>query len=143
MCSRIRQGALLYLPVDGQREDTLAQGDFGEWMLKHIDGWFAFARRLGLGIEQMEEIVLVTGYDRTRSWANAAFLGSHANARVSFGARVDNHNTSIEFQSLPGHVHGAVLKLGPEGMVRSCLVCKGRRTREFDIDFFCPLEPTR
>jgi len=32
-------------------------------MLKHIDRWFAFARRLGLGIEQMEEIILVTGCD--------------------------------------------------------------------------------
>jgi len=67
-------------------------------MLKHIDRWFAFARRLGLGIEQMEEIILVTGCDRTRSWTNVAFLGSQLDARVSFGVNaVDSPNTSIKF----------------------------------------------
>jgi hypothetical protein len=57
--------------------------------VKHIDSWFAFARKLGLGIEQMEEIILVTGCDRTRSWTNVAFLGGQADAQVSFGVRVE------------------------------------------------------
>jgi len=119
MCSRRRPGALLSLPVKARRENTLAQGDFGEWMLKHVDRWFAFVRRLGLGIEQMEEIILVTGCDRTRSWTNVAFLGSQGDAQVSFATKVvGGPNASIDFQFSPENVRGAVLNPGPEGTVR-------------------------
>ena len=116
-----QKGAVLYLPVDTRREDTIAQGDFGKWMIEHIDSSFNFARRLGLGIEQMEQIILVTGCDRATSWINVAFLGNHDNARVSFGVRItdpDGPNTTINFQLQPGNVQGAVLNHGPQGTVR-------------------------
>jgi hypothetical protein len=105
--------------------------------VKHIDSWFAFARNLGLGIEEMEEIILVTGCDRTKSWTNVAFLGNQVDAQpgqaaqpaqVSFGVKVlkvelegpevEGRDISITFQSLPGNVRGAVLRHGPEGTVR-------------------------
>ena len=112
-----------------RREDTLAQGDLGKWMVKHIDRWFASARQLGLGIEQMEEIILVTGCDRTRSWANVAFSGGQLDARVSFGVEViDNGlDTSIIFQFSPERAQGAVFNQGPEGKVRRCAVFKSQR----------------
>jgi hypothetical protein len=57
-----------------------------------VNGWsststlgFTFARGFGLGIEQMEEIVLVTGLHLTRSWANIVFLEGHANGHASLG----------------------------------------------------------
>ena len=110
---------MLSLPVMARREDTLARGDFGAWMVKHIDHWFAFARGLGLGIEKMEEIILVTGCDHTRSWANIAFLGDEHEAQVTFGVKVVHDPAiSIEWHGLPEHVQGAVLHLGPHGMVR-------------------------
>jgi hypothetical protein len=109
--------------VKARREDTLAKGDFGAWIVKHIDRWFAFARGLGLGIEQMEEIVLVTGCDHTRSWTNVAFLGSEYNAQATFGVKVDHSPAiNIEWQSSPEHVQGAVLHQGPDGMVRWCTI---------------------
>jgi hypothetical protein len=86
-------------------------------MVDHIDTWFAFARNLGL-VHQMEEIILVTGCDLTRSWTNVAFLGGEADAQVSFGSKVKSSNTRIDFQSSPEHAHGAVLHHGPEGTVR-------------------------
>jgi hypothetical protein len=115
--------------------------------VKHIDSWFAFARNLGLGIEEMEEIILVTGCDRTKSWTNVAFLGNQVDAQpgqaaqpaqVSFGVKVlkvelegakvegpkvegpevEGRDISITFQSLPGNARGAVLRHGPEGTVR-------------------------
>ena len=92
------------------------------WIVKHIDNWFAFARRLELGIQQMEEIILVTGCDRTRSWTNIAFLENEVDAQVSFGVRVEGptstSNTGINFQFLPENARGAVLRHGPEGTVR-------------------------
>ena len=70
----------------------------------------------------MEEIILVTGCDHTRSWSNVAFLGGQVDARVSFGAKVlDPPDGSIGIQYSPGHVEGALLNQGPEGKVR-CLV---------------------
>jgi hypothetical protein len=104
--------------VRAQRQDTLSRGDFAKWIVKHIDSWFAFAQRLGFGIEQMEEIVLVTGCDRTKSWTNVAFLGCQAEAQVSFAFRVaEGPGDSIEWQVSPGQIGGAVLAQGPSGQV--------------------------
>ena len=88
-------------------------------MIKEIDRWFAFARDLGLGIERMEDIILVTGCDHTRSWTNIAFFGSQNNAQASFGVNVvHGPSISIHWQPLPESIQGAVLHRGPGGMVR-------------------------
>ena len=100
-----------------QRENTLARGDFGRWIVDHIGSWFTFARKLGLGIEEMEEIILVTGCDRTRSWTNITFLGGQADAKVSFGVKVEGPDSKINFQLSPELVRGAVISQGPEGTV--------------------------
>jgi hypothetical protein len=88
-------------------------------MVKHIDSWFAFARNLGL-VHQMEEIILVTGCDLTKSWTNIAFLGGRADAQVSLGVEIkgSTDNPSINYQFSPGRGRGAVLHRGPEGTVR-------------------------
>jgi len=104
--------------VRAQRQDTLARGDFGKWIVKHIDRWLAFARRLGLGIEQMEEIIFVTGCDRTRSWANIAFLEGQVDAQASFGVNViHGAKGRIDWQFSPERVRGALLNQGPGGKV--------------------------
>ena len=106
------------LPVDARREDTLAKGDFSAWIVKRIDRWFAFARELGLGIERMEELILVTGCDHTRSWTNIAFFGNQHTAQASFGVKVvHSPAVSINWQPSPERVQGAVLHRGPGGTV--------------------------
>jgi hypothetical protein len=126
LCQRKRVGAVSSVPVRAQRQDTLARGDFAKWMVKHIDTWFAFARGLGFGIEHMEEIVFVTGRDRTKSWTNAVFLGCQADAQVSFGVRVvEGSGDSIEWQLSPGQIGGAILTQGgPDGNVRKHAIYK-------------------
>ncbi|KAI9439552.1 hypothetical protein H4582DRAFT_1535834 [Lactarius indigo] len=42
-CPR-KEGAVLYLPIDATGENTVKLADFGKWMIKHIDRWFAWAR---------------------------------------------------------------------------------------------------
>jgi hypothetical protein len=123
-CSMRRGGALLSLPVNARREDTLAQNAFGEWMVKHIDSWFAFAQKLQLGVEQMEEIILVTGCDRTRSWTNIAFLEGQVDAKGSYREKVVERADGIEIQFSSGHVAGGVLSHGPQGKVRRHVVYK-------------------
>ena len=108
------EGALLSLPVSAQAEDTVAFGDFGKWMIRHVDAWFAFAKGLGLGINRMENIILVTGRHLTKSWVNVAFNQRRSDSGVSFDAHVASHgHISLERR----YVRGGDLKLGPSGRV--------------------------
>jgi hypothetical protein len=118
LCPR-NSGAVLSLPVTAQREDTLARGDFAKWITSHIDSWFAFTRRRGLGIEKMEDIILVTGRHRTRSWTNIAFHESQADAQVSFSVQVTDVGAAsgVNWQVERRNIHGAMLSQGPSGMV--------------------------
>jgi len=130
MCRRKQQGAVLYLPVEAKRQDTVARGDFGKWMIGHIDRWFTFSQKLGLGLENMEDIILVTGCHRTRSWINIAFFGCHTDARVSFGVNVtqaddgDGSEVDIKWRLSPDRIRGAELSRGPNGKV-CCGVTRG------------------
>ena len=98
----------------------MVQGAFSKWIVVHIGSWMAFARELDMGIKDMEEIILVTGCDLTRSWTNVAFLGGEVDAQVSFGVDVqdDGSDTKINFQLSPELVRGALIEQGPKGMVR-------------------------
>lgn len=104
----------MFLPFSAQREDTVARGEFGRWIVKNINIWFAFARNLGLGINGIEDIILVTGRHRARSWVYATFYESQPDAQVSFGVRVSsNSSVHLEWRD----VRGGELKLGPSGEV--------------------------
>jgi hypothetical protein len=97
-------------------------------MVAHIDSWFAFARQLELGIEQMEELILVTGCDRARSWTNVAFLKNQVDAQVSFGVEVTHGSEcGISWQFSPDRIVGAVLNQGPSGKVCLYLIFKVRQ----------------
>jgi hypothetical protein len=98
--------------------------------VKHIDNWFAFARKLGLGIERIEEIILVTGCDRTKSWANIAFFGNQADSQASFGVRVEGPDPKITFQFPLENAQGAVLHHGPDGKVRLYAIHNIRRVEK-------------
>jgi len=83
-------------------------------MITHIDAWFAFTRSLGLGIERMEDIILVTGRHLTQSWINVAFNQHRFDTGASFNAQVsDDSDVRLERQ----YVQGGELKLGPTGRV--------------------------
>jgi hypothetical protein len=112
---RERQGAVLSLPLQATRENTVVREGFGKWMIKHIDQWFSWILNRELGIDNMEDIVLVTGTDRTRSWANIAFLGGQVDARVSFS--VEATHSRINWKFSPERKTGAVWNWGPSGEV--------------------------
>ena len=66
----------------------------------------------------MEDIVLVTGCHRTRSWSNIAFYEGQANARVSFGVQVPGiYGTTVNWRVSSQHIQGAELSRGPSGEV--------------------------
>ena len=115
----MKEGAVLCLPVDARREDTVADTKFGKWIVRHIDRWFAWARQLELGVNRMEDIVLVTGAHRTRSSTNVAFPGGQGDAQVSFGAKVARLGDIVAVKWNFSHERnrGAVLNCGRSGEV--------------------------
>lgn len=85
-------------------------------MIAHIDLWFAWIRKKGLKVDRMEDIILVTGTDITRFWANVAFLGGQADARVSFNVEVVQSRINWKFS--PERKTGAVWNWRPSDEVR-------------------------
>jgi hypothetical protein len=118
-CPR-KEGAVLCLPVQAKTENTVASADFAQWLISHIDSWFAWARQLGLGVNRMEDIILVTGSHCTRSCTNVAFAGGQDDAQISFGAKVDHNGDGVSINWKFSHEQnrGVVLNYGPEGKVR-------------------------
>ena len=114
---------MLCLPVQAQHEDTIARGAFRDYIVRHISDWCAFARSLGLGVNQMEDIILVTGRDRTRSCTNVVFPGTEdqTDARVSFGVEVSDRG-GVQWNFSREHTLGAVLNRGRNGKVRQFTV---------------------
>jgi hypothetical protein len=115
----MKEGAVLSLPIQANGENTVAMADFGKWIMRHIDRWFAWVRQLGLGVNRMEDIILVTGTHRTRSWTNVVFPGGQGDARATFGAKVNHNGDVIVVNWRFSHElnRGAVLNCGPDGEV--------------------------
>lgn len=132
-CSK-RRGALLSIPVPARREDTVARGQFRDWIIRHIDSWFSFAQSRGL-VEHMEEIVLVTGCHRTRSYTNILFSESRDGAQVSFGVRVGSSGADITWGVSREQIREVLIQRGPSGdnlPENQCIFVRGFRvTRGF------------
>ena len=115
-----------------RREDTVVLGLFRRWIVKHIDSWFDFALELELGLA-MEDIILVTGCHRTRSWANIAFNEVQAGAQLSLEVDVaDALGTNITWGVSKVHIQGAVYNQGPGGRVRGMQIARSTNSEEFD-----------
>jgi len=76
----------------------------------------------------MEDIILITGCHRTKTWANVAFLESDTDSQVSFGFEVTDPGgpgMNIKWRFSPECVQGPVLSLGPSGKACYYATCKG------------------
>ena len=71
----------------------------------------------------MEDIVLVTGCHRTRSWSNIAFDESQADSRVSLSVQTPSTDgTTVRWRVLSQGMQGAVVHHGPSGEVCNLLI---------------------
>ena len=66
-------GAFLSLPFNSVREDTIRIKAFEAYIRKHCDSWIEFMVINDVDITRLEDIILVTGYDLTSSWAMGVF----------------------------------------------------------------------
>ncbi|KAI9445981.1 hypothetical protein H4582DRAFT_2124596 [Lactarius indigo] len=123
-----KQGAVLTLPVTALREDTLTQDHFREWIITHIDSWFAFTLRLRLGIG-MGDIILVTGHHRTRSWSNITFNEVQTDSQFLLRVEVAGEfGASVNWRASNLRIQGAVPNHGPSGE-NQCIFIRGFRVK--------------
>ena len=67
------------LPHGGRREDVIRTKVFEDYIRDNVESWFDWSKRRGLPVDHMDDLILVTGYTFTTSWALAAF-DNNANA---------------------------------------------------------------
>ena len=71
----------------------------------------------------MEEIVLVTGCHRTRSWSNIVFNDVQGDVQLSLGVQVTSAlGVSVNWQVSDSQIQGAVLNHRPNGKVCITLI---------------------
>jgi hypothetical protein len=112
----------LSLPNGGQREEVIRTKVFEDYIRDHVVSWFNWAQKNRLGVERMEELILVSGFTLVASWAAAAFVDDTADAKISLAIRklnnggasfvwsnirgnVDYHNSRFDPVSSPGYIH--------------------------------------
>ena len=76
-------GALLSIPHEGSREDFISPNAFEEYIRDNVVCWFEWSKKIGLGVEHMEDLILVTGRTLVTSWSTSAFLGRSRTAEIS------------------------------------------------------------
>lgn len=107
-------------------------GLFRGCIIKHIDSWFTFAQRLGLGIA-MEDIILVTGCHRTKSWTNIAFNEIQTDAQLSLQVNVTGTlGANVTWGVSNVHGQGPVHNQGPSGIVRGAQIASTTDAENFD-----------
>ena len=110
------------LPHGGRREDVIRTKVFEDYIRDNVESWFDWSKRRGLPVDHMDDLILVTGYTFTTSWALAAF-DNNANAAdpstISLHAQnLANGGAQFFWSNIRGNVEYRQSHFGP---VRSCL----------------------
>lgn len=93
------------LPNGGHREDVIRTKVFEDYIRDHIVNWFTWAQNNKLGIDRMEELILVTGRTLATSWAAAVFMDNNMEAEISLASRThDNGGASFVWRKIRGAV---------------------------------------
>ena len=100
-CRAQHCGALLSLPHKGYSKDVTHRKKFEEYIRDNVDNWFRWSKKEGLPVEQMEDLILVSGCTLVTSWATAAF-----DCNMS-GQSTDSDGTKISLESVKIHGGGA------------------------------------
>jgi hypothetical protein len=97
----------LSLPNGGHHEDVVRAQAFEDYIRGQVDKWFNWAQNNRLGVEQMEDLILVSGCTLVTSWAAAAFVDDSdtMGAEISLASRtLNNGGASFIWSNIRGRV---------------------------------------
>lgn len=103
-------GAALVTRCPTSRVDILLQSEVAkEYILAHIDSWYAFASENGFDLQE-GELFLVRGCDKTAAWSLAVFSGSATGVSFEFRGEYPREASTDrlldgEWINLPNHAN--------------------------------------
>ena len=98
-------GALLSLPNGGHHEDVIRAQGFEDYVQDHVGSWFTWAQKNRLGVERVEDLILVSGCTLVTSWAAAASVDDTMDAEISLASRaLNNGGASYVWSNVRGRV---------------------------------------
>ena len=93
------------LPNGGLHEDVIRLQAFQDYIQDHVDSWFTWAQKNRLGVERVEDLILVSGCTLVASWAAAAFVDDTMDAEISLASRaLDKGGASSVWSNIRGRV---------------------------------------
>ncbi|KAF8474352.1 hypothetical protein DFH94DRAFT_761689 [Russula ochroleuca] len=132
-CKCRGRGALLSLPHGGHREDVIRTKAFEDYIRDHIVSWFTWAQNNKLGVERMEELILVSGCTLVTSWAAAAFVDNSMEAEISLASRTfATGGASFAWNNIRGPVVYHNSRFDPQNphiMPDQCVFIRGFRAK--------------
>ena len=98
-------GAVLSLPNGGCHEDVIRAQVFEDYIEHYVGSWFTWAQKNRLGVERVEDLILVSGCTLVTSWAAAAFVDDTIDAEISLASRtLNNGGASFVWSNIRGRV---------------------------------------
>jgi hypothetical protein len=95
----------LSLPNGGQHEDVIRAQAFEVHIQDNVESWFTWAQKNQLGVERVEDLILVSGCTLVTSWAAAAFVDDTMDAEISLASRtLNNGGASFVWSNIRGRV---------------------------------------
>ena len=85
------------LPNGGHREEVIRTKVFEDYIRDHVVSWFSWAQKNRLGVERMEDLILVSSCTLVTSWAAAALVDYNMEAEVSLASRAFNNGGATSF----------------------------------------------
>jgi hypothetical protein len=110
----------LFLPHEGHREDIVRKRAFEDYIRDHVVSWFNWTQDNELGVERIEELILVSGCTLATSWAVAAFVDSTMEAEISLASRTlaNNGGASFTWSNVRGPVQHRNSRFDPVSLPR-------------------------
>ncbi len=91
------RGALLSLPTGATTKNIFRKKAFEDYVRDHVVSWFTWTQDNRLGVERIEELILVSGCTLATSWAVAAFMDNTMEAEISLASRTLSANAGASF----------------------------------------------
>jgi hypothetical protein len=112
----------LSLPTGGRRKDVIRTKAFEDYIRDNVVSWYTWAQNNNLGVDRMEDLILVSGRTLVTSWAAATVVENTMDAKISLASRplnngaasflwtnnqgpVMHHNSQLDPVRSPDHVY--------------------------------------
>jgi len=87
-----------------------------------VGGWFAWSQRNQLGVERMEDLILVSGCTLVTSWAAAVFIDPSVKTEVCLAVEpFDNGGARFTWSYIDGIVASHNSHTGPDAPLNQCI----------------------